>query len=69
MRALMHQPHFLLLEEPWLGLEEQYVQQIKDYLFKYSATTIVVTNDEDFAAKCDIVLELENGSLISTKEK
>jgi ABC-type transport system involved in cytochrome bd biosynthesis fused ATPase/permease subunit len=59
----------LLLEEPWIGLEEQNQQQIKQLLLKEMsrATVIVITNDDDFANACDktIVLKKDGCVIIS----
>ena len=69
VRAMIHNPQLLLLEEPWLGLEEQYAEQIQAHILKKMAgrTIIVVTNDIAFAEKCNLVIELERGSVKSIK--
>lgn len=65
LRALVNQPALLLLEEPWLGLEEVYVARIKQYLLDNRAqtTTIIISNEGDFASQCDKVIALEGGSI------
>jgi ABC-type bacteriocin/lantibiotic exporter with double-glycine peptidase domain len=71
MRALIHKPKLLLLEEPWLGLEEEYANKIKEYLLSYSKNNVmvVVGNDEEFAAKCNKVIVLEKGTIKSLTVK
>ncbi|MBS1780392.1 MAG: ATP-binding cassette domain-containing protein [Bacteroidetes bacterium] len=70
-RALVHRPQLLLLEEPWLGLEMNYAENIKHYLLKSlkDTTVVVVTNDKLFAEQCDQVFELESGKLNILKAK
>ena len=65
LRALISQPRLLLLEDPWLGYEEEDTERIKNYLLNETpeATVMVAANDEDFARKCDYVIEMENGSI------
>ena len=63
LRALVHNPHLLLLEEPWMGLEETTRYLIIKYLIKKSATStvIVVSNDSSFIQQCSMIIEMKNG--------
>jgi ATP-binding cassette, subfamily B, bacterial len=65
MRAVIHDPALLLLEEPWQGMEEESANNIKNYLTdkSFNKTVLVVTNDESFAASCDKVIILEEGKI------
>jgi ATP-binding cassette, subfamily B, bacterial len=65
MRALIHKPAMLLLEEPWLELEDQYAENIKKYLLNYpkDKVLVVVTSDESFARLCDKVIVMEKGMI------
>jgi ATP-binding cassette, subfamily B, bacterial len=69
VRALINKPVLLLLEEPWIGLEENYQQQIKNLLLQQmkNTTVIVVSKDEDFANECDktILLKVDGCQVIS----
>lgn len=60
VRALIGKPKLLLLEEPWLGIEEPYRQRIREMLLKkYGGTTILVaSNDREFAAQCDKTIDI-----------
>jgi ABC-type bacteriocin/lantibiotic exporter with double-glycine peptidase domain len=61
VRALINKPKLLLLEEPWIGLEEKYQQQIKQLLLSEmnNTTVLVITNDNGFAKSCDKIIELK----------
>jgi ATP-binding cassette, subfamily B, bacterial len=61
VRALLNKPRLLLLEEPWLGLEKDNQQQIKQLLLTEmgKTTIVVITNDNDFAKACDKIVVLK----------
>ena len=63
LRALVHQPRLLLLEDPWLGLEHAEAEKIKHFLLHEmkQATMIISTSDESFARACDQQIRLSNG--------
>lgn len=66
LRALISHPRLLLLEDPWLGYDEEYQKKIINYLLHEmpEATVLVATNDEDFARQCDHVIIMKNGKII-----
>lgn len=67
LRALVHQPRLLLLEEPWTSLDNDTRNMIKSYLLnKKDITVLVATNDPAFISKCDLVMVMKDGELIST---
>lgn len=65
MRALIKKPKLLLLEEPWLGLDYEDIENIKKYLLnEMKGTTIVVVHNEpEFALVSNKVLMLEQGEI------
>lgn len=65
MRALIRKPRLLLLEEPWLVLEEQNAAKVKQLLLEEfrDTTLIVVTTDESFLSSCNQIIHLENGTI------
>lgn len=59
VRALAHKPKLLILEEPWLGIEEQYRQDIQQLLLGSKDTTVIIAaNDEIFAGRCNQSIHL-----------
>ncbi len=68
VRALVGTPQLLLLEEPWLNIENGHRQQIIQLLNELKNTTlVVVSNDEAFAKQCDIIITLQDGRAIVLK--
>lgn len=65
LRAFVSNPKLLLLEEPWEGMDGAFKQRLVAYLLDKSrqSTLLLASNDEDFAAKCDFRLYLENGNV------
>jgi ATP-binding cassette, subfamily B, bacterial len=60
LRAFSNHPNLLLLEDPWLGFEDVTRQTMINYFLrtKENQTIIVASNDEEFAAKCDLHIQL-----------
>jgi ABC-type bacteriocin/lantibiotic exporter with double-glycine peptidase domain len=59
VRAMVHQPQLLLLEEPWRGIEDPYRTNIQQLLLSLpKATVIVATNDEQFMSQANQVIHL-----------
>ena len=68
LRAIFHQPHFLLADEPTGNLDQTTAQSImqllKMYHKKYQMGLIISTHDPAIAQQCDVVLTLSNYNLI-----
>ena len=66
-RALLTQPKLLLLEDCWSALEKAEQEKIIHHLTssQQNYTLIAVTNDAAFAAKCDKIILLHNGEIVS----
>jgi ABC-type bacteriocin/lantibiotic exporter with double-glycine peptidase domain len=65
MRALVHRPGLLLLENPWSALNMENKESIQQHILNdlSNTTVIVATNDTAFAKKCDQVIILEHGTI------
>ncbi|RYD55643.1 MAG: ATP-binding cassette domain-containing protein [Sphingobacteriales bacterium] len=70
MRALIHKPKLLLLEDPLQGIEPQYTARILQYILTElpGVTVVAISNDNAFKAGCNKQVVLENGSITSIKE-
>ena len=71
LRAFIEKPDFLLLEEPWNNFNKELKDSFIDYIFnKMEDTTLVIaTNDSSYLEKVDIVLELNKGEVLVSKNK
>ena len=66
-RALINSPEILFADEPTGNLDSETSAVVEDILFGLNAegqTLIVVTHDEDLAAKCDRRIRLQDGEII-----
>ena len=60
VRALAHKPSLLIMEEPWLGIEEEYRHSIQDLILNARNTTVIVaTTEASFSEKCNQIIHLE----------
>ncbi len=66
-RALVTEPRVIFADEPTGNLDSENGQRVEDLLFelnkKKNMTLIIVTHDEDLAAKCDRRLHMKDGIL------
>ena len=66
-RALVTEPRVIFADEPTGNLDSENGQRVEDLLFdlnkKKDITLIIVTHDEDLAAKCDRRLHMKDGIL------
>ena len=69
LRALINDPLLIVLEEPWLGLNEEAKIHIQKYLLELASTkTIIIScNDLVFSQKCTHHIHLSSGNTIVKK--
>lgn len=72
-RAIVNQPRIIFADEPTGNLDSVTGEKVEDLLFGYNrnngVTLIIVTHDPDLAAKCDIQINIKDGTIESTKTK
>ncbi len=72
-RALVTEPIFLLADEPTGNLDYQTADKVMELLenlhVRHNLTSVFVTHSRSFAARCDRVLELEQGKLIESADR
>jgi putative ABC transport system ATP-binding protein len=72
-RALVTEPKVIFADEPTGNLDSENGQRVEDLLFglnrEKGMTLIIVTHDDDLAAKCDRRLNMKDGILTEGKSK
>jgi putative ABC transport system ATP-binding protein len=72
-RALVGDPSILIADEPTGNLDSENGAIIEDLLFelnkKFKTTVIIVTHDEDLAKRCQNIIRLRDGKLVSGSKK
>ncbi len=67
-RAMAPNPKILFADEPTGNLDVQNGDQIMDLLFKlhktYGTTLVLVTHDQELAARCERTITLEDGQIV-----
>jgi putative ABC transport system ATP-binding protein len=68
-RAIVNDPSIIFADEPTGNLDSQTGEKIEDLLFglnkKNGATLVIVTHDDDLAAKCDVQVRIKDGEIQS----
>ena len=68
-RALVGEPRILFADEPTGNLDSVTSKVIEDLLFDYQkknrATLIIVTHDEELASRCNTVINIKDGKIVS----
>lgn len=67
-RAIVGQPRILFADEPTGNLDSATSKIVEDLLFNYQqdnqATLVVVTHDEELAARCQHIIRLKDGQVV-----
>lgn len=67
--AIVGEPEFLFADEPTGNLDSVTSKVIEDLLFDYQkknrATLIIVTHDEELASRCNTVINIKDGKIVS----
>ena len=65
LRAFVHNPRLVLMEEPFDGLSDSIKAAVTDYLLNETngQTIVISSNDAAFASRCDKVIYLEDGTI------
>ena len=72
-RAIANEPSIIFADEPTGNLDSVTGQKVEDLLFGYNrdkgVTLIIVTHDDELAAKCDILVRIKDGKIESIERK
>lgn len=65
LRSLTNNPKLLLLDEPWLGMDDVESEEIKNYLLdrNQKRTTIVISQNESFTKRCDYIFMIKDNQI------
>lgn len=70
-RAMVGKPQVIFADEPTGNLDSATSELVENMLFRMNKemgiTLIVVTHDEDLAAKCERIIELKDGEIVAEK--
>lgn len=68
-RAIATNPEILITDEPTGNLDSENSKIVEDLLFELNKTTkttlIIVTHDRELASRCDRVIEIKDGQILS----
>ena len=68
-RAMSRRPSILLADEPTGNLDQATGQKVMELLFeqakKFNTTLVLITHDERIAARCDRIISLRDGEIVS----
>ncbi len=68
-RALMNKPSIILADEPTGNLDSKTTDQVYDLFRKINrelnTTIVVITHDQKIAQKCDRIIEITDGKIVS----
>ena len=70
-RAIVNRPNIILADEPTAALDKNTANDIMNVLInlnKNCKTVVIVTHDRSVAEKCNRIIELSDGEIISDKE-
>lgn len=68
-RAIVNEPRIIFADEPTGNLDSATGEKVEDMLFGYNrdkgVTLIIVTHDPDLAKKCDFLIDIKDGKVLS----
>lgn len=72
-RALINNPKVLLADEPTGNIDSKttklILKKLREHVEKTAGTILIATHDNDVAAIADVVINMEDGKIISIKDK
>ena len=72
-RAIVGEPEILFADEPTGNLDSVTSKVIEDLLFNYQkknrATLIIVTHDEELASRCNTIINIKDGKIVSQSKE